>query len=279
MVAFIIMDNKKYMFMSGLPRSGTNLLSAIFSQNSEVYLSPQSNLADHIRNIHKNIYKSEDWQLGLMHEQHKSLLNGTIKSFYENTSQKNIIDKSRLWGSPYFIRLLIEILGEKPKILCPVRPLIEVVASFIKKAQENPETNYIDKIMIEQDFMPYWYKNIDDARVDWLLSPNGMLNYSISSVYNALHSETKEMFYVYSYNDLVTNTKDTVDGIYRFLEVESYPHNFSNITNSEEHLDASVLGIPDFHLVRNKIELSSLNPEEVLSDYAITRCQIEDFWT
>lgn len=69
------------------------------------------------------------------------------------------------------------------------------------------------------------------------------------------------------------------DDIWDFLGVERFPHDFTSIPAAEPHADAEVLGVPDFHMVRSTLLATVPSPEDVLSDYALTRCQIEDFWT
>jgi hypothetical protein len=195
-----------------------------------------------------------------------------------DTDAKVVIDKSRVWGLPYYINVLRYALESDPKIICPVRPLAEVVASFIVKCRNN-EDNFIDRNMRQEDFLPLWHKPIDDARVDWLLSPNSMLGTAMLSVHNALHEDTKHMFHVVEYDELVDNPHRVISGIYDFLGVEAHDHEYSRIANTEPYRDAEVFGIPDFHAVHYKIRRSTIEPEAVLSDYALTRCQLEDFWT
>ena len=212
-------------------------------------------------------------------DRHLSLLRGSVAAFYEGCEAQVIIDKGRTWGTPYNLRLLEHVLREPPRILTPVRPLAEVVASFVRKAQENPNTNYIDRQMIAEDFLPYWRKPLDDARVDWLLAPGGMLDAAMLSVSSAFRDETAHLFHIYTYADLVADPGKTIDGIYDFLGVERFAHTFDTIPAAEPHADAEVLGIPDLHAVRPTLEVTAPSPEEVLSDYALTRCMIEDFWT
>lgn len=264
-------------FMAGLPRSGTTLLASILSQNNAVYLSPQSNLSEHLRLIHQQ--QGEDLRLGVLTAQHDALLRGAPTAFYAGMLDRTVIDKSRRWGAPYYLRLLEHVLGEPPRILSPVRPLAEVVASFVRKAQENPETNYIDRQMIAEDFLPYWRKPIDDARVDWLLQPGGMLDTAMLSVSSAYSPDTAHLFHVFTYADLVTESGKTLDGIYDFLGVDRFAHDFTTIPAAEPHADAEVLGVPDLHTVRPTLAVTAPPPETVLSDYAMTRCEIEDFWT
>lgn len=266
-------------FMAGLPRSGTTLLGAIMSQNPDVYVSPQSDLTEHLHRVHLATANGEDVQLGVLQSQHKALLRGVIPAFYSDTPHPVVIDKARRWGNPYYLRLLTEVMPEPPRILCPVRPLAEVVASFVRKAQENPETNYIDRQMVADDFLPYWRRSIDDARVDWLLQPGGMLDAAMLSVSSALKPETEHLFHVFTYADLVAEPGKTLDGIYDFLGVDRFAHDFTTIPVAEPHADAEVLGVPDFHAVRPTVAATAPPPETVLSDYALTRCSIEDFWT
>lgn len=264
-------------FMAGLPRSGTTLLGSILSQNASVYLSPQSDLSEHLRMIHQ--HRGEDVQLGVLTGQHDALLRGAPAAFYADLVDRTVIDKSRRWGAPYYLRLLEHVLGEPPRILSPVRPLAEVVASFVRKAQANPDTNYIDRQMLAEDFLPYWRKPLDDARVDWLLQPGGMLDAALLSVSSAYRDETAHLFHVFTYADLVAAPGKTLDGIYDFLGVDRFAHDFTAIPAAEPHADAEVLGVPDLHTVRPTLAVTAPPPESVLSDYALTRCQIEDFWT
>jgi sulfotransferase len=264
-------------FMAGLPRSGTTLLAAILSQNDAVYLSPQSDLSEHLRVVHQ--HQGEDVRLGVLGAQHDALLRGAPAAFYSGMDDRTVIDKSRRWGAPYYLRLLDHVLGEPPRILTPVRPLADVVASFVRKAQDNPDTNYIDRQMIAEDFLPYWRKPLDDARVDWLLAPGGMLDAAMLSVASAFRDETAHLFHIYTYADLVTDPGKTIDGIYEFLGAERFPHTFDTIPAAEPHADADVLGVPDLHTVRPALAVTAPPPEDVLSDYALTRCAVEDFWT
>lgn len=268
----------RYRFMAGLPRTGTNALAAVLSQNPAVYLSPQSELAEQMLTIERTARGCEDVALGTMADNHAALLAGSLDAFYAHQPQPVIIDKSRRWGIPYLLQMLTRVLGESPRVLCPVRPLTEVVASFVAKAQQH-EGNFIDQSMREQEFMPLYRKPIDDARVDWLLSPNGLIDISIFSIYAAHHPETRHHFHIYTYADLVNEPGKTLDGIYDFLGVERFTHDFRNLPGEAETHSGRVLGVPDFHAVRPVLAAQSPDPAEVLTDYGMARCQMEDFWT
>lgn len=269
----------RYAFMAGLPRTGTNALAGLLSQNPNIYLSPQSELAEQMLTIERTATACEDFQLGTMRQNHDDLLRGALDAFYSSQPQAFIIDKSRRWGTPYLLNMLMRVLGEQPKVLCPVRPLTEVVASFVAKAQQNPDANFIDRSMRAQEFMPMYRKSIDDARVDWLLSPGGLLDLSILSVYAAHHPETRHLFHVFTYADLTQQTGKTLDGIYDFLGMDRFVHDFGAVPAVSETESGRLLGVPDFHAVRPTLAAASPDPASVLSDYGLERCALEDFWS
>ena len=269
---------RRYAFMAGLPRTGTNALAAVLSQNPAMYLSPQSELAEQMLTIERTAQGCEDYQLGTMRSNHDALLAGALGAFYADNPADLIIDKSRRRGTPYLLNMLTRVTGEPPKVLCPVRPLAEVVASFVAKAQQNPDTNFIDRSMRSEEFMPMYRKPIDDARVDWLLSPGGMLDLSMLSVYAAHHPETRHHFHVFTYADLTSEPGKTLDGIYDFLGVDRFAHDFGAVPAVAETESGRLLGVPDFHAVRPTLAAASPDPASVLSDYGLERCALEDFW-
>ena len=157
----------------------------------------------------------------------------------------------------------------KPKILVTYRPILEVLASFIKLAEQYPQVNFIDKLMFEERFPALSYRPINDARCDWLMRPSGAIELGNSVLKNA--GVYQEWFHLITYNDLVTNPKETITKIYNFLEIEYYEHDFENIPQHDNSEDEEEFGIPTLHTIRPQISNSSTKPEEVLSDYVIQK--------
>ena len=50
---------KKYYFMSGLPRSGSTLLSTLLNQNPEIYSGPSSPVLGIMVGVHENFLSNE----------------------------------------------------------------------------------------------------------------------------------------------------------------------------------------------------------------------------
>lgn len=265
--------------MAALPRTGSTLLASILNQNADLWVTPHTATTEVLRRLEQEAPGYESVRLGGLIPQHLSLVRNAIPAMYSDRVERYIIDYSRMWGAPYFYNLLCTALNERPKIIVTVRPLPEIVASFIRKAEANPQTNFIDTEMANRDFWPYHRKPLNDARVDYLLSHDSPLQGALLSLASAYREETADSFHIVRYADLVSEPDKTVSGVYDFLGIPRYGHTFNGITARDVQSDLAELGIPDMHAVRPILEITAPAPDTVLSDYAMTRCLIEDFWT
>jgi len=98
------------------------------------------------------------------------------------------ITKGRHWGTDESLPDLM--MKKTPKILVTYRPILEVLASFIKLAEQYPQVNFIDKFMMEQKFPSLSYRPINDSRCDWLMRPHGAID-MVNSVFKntVIHKE------------------------------------------------------------------------------------------
>jgi sulfotransferase len=272
-------DEQNYFFLSALPRTGSTLLRTMLNENPDVWATPSTATPEVLRRVQQEAPTYEAVRLdtdllGL----HLSLVRNGLAAMYADRPERYIIDYSRMWGAPYFYNMLRTILGRPPRIVVTVRPLPEIVASFVRKADANPD-NFIDREMRERDFWPYHRKPLNDARVDYLFTADSPLQGAMLSLSGAFRDETADSFYIVNYADLVSEPEKTVAGVYDFLGIPRYEHSFEKISANNVQRDTEVLGIPDLHTVRPELEITAPPPETVLSDYGMTRCLIEDFWT
>jgi sulfotransferase len=254
--------DKTFFFMAGLPRSGSTLLSAILNQNPDVYSGPQTEFPRMMLALYNETKKSESFNSGYNPEGYVNILKQLPNSFYINTNKKYIIDKNRTWGTTDNIKLL-DLLSNNVKIICPVRPILEILASFVKLAQDNPN-NFIDKKI--KNITSGYYRPLDDARCDLLMSDNEGLQHNIFSLATALQPEHRNKFHFVHYKDLVLNPNETIDSIYEFLEIEKFRHSFQNLKWEVMPNEANVSGIPNLHSINSKLEFSKTDLS-ILSDY------------
>src|SRR6185437_2032870 len=132
------MTNKQFYFLSGLPRSGSTLLSNILAQNQRHYCTHTSGCLDllfFIRNQWHQIveHKAHPNDLALM-----EVLKSTLTAYYKHVDKEVIFDKSRNWMQ--YIPLIEGILGQKVKMLIMNRSVPDILASVEKLHQKTSAT-------------------------------------------------------------------------------------------------------------------------------------------
>jgi len=263
--------------MAGLPRSGSTLISSILNQNPEVYSSPNSPMCGMIFNLERSILASEQFNAFPKPRVLPSVISGVLNNYYSDINKPIIIDKSREWSIQEHFQVLLRNLDYEPKIILPVRNILDILASFITLVNKNPNTpNFIDnEIQARQEFN--FYRDINDIRCDHLMRPKGLIDNSLYGIAFASLPENQKYFHIVEYEDIVSNPKETIDKIYEFLGVEKYEHDFNNIINTVPE-DDKTYGLQGMHEVRKNISKISAKPESVLSPYILNKYRGLEFW-
>jgi hypothetical protein len=240
---------KKIYYLSGLPRTGNTLLSCILNQNPKVKVTPNSYLPEIIYRIF--LLKGE--KIFQNFPDHKSLDNIIQKIFinyYDNINAEVIFERSS-WGTKFNLEMLKKYYDKNPKFLILNRPIVEIVASFIKVAK----VGNMDIIS----------KNLFDEK-------NGKLIQDIRSVRNII--KTKQNFLIIEYDDLVNKTKNSIEKIYKYFKLPKFKHDYSKLKQFEFNgmrYDDSVLDF-DLHSIRtNKIKKIDYNLNNYLSEELINK--------
>jgi len=259
---------KTYHFLAGLPRSGNTLLSSILNQNPDIYSSPLSPINSILWDYDQGLMTNEN--ILRLNDAKQALSTGSniIKNYYSNINKPIIIDREKVWGTLGNFNLIKKYITPTPKIIFTVRPVIEILTSFMTIL---PEDSYVDKAMQSSG---WWYKNYltkNDNRCDYLMSPGGQIDKSLFSINQIINSDNKNMFHIVSYDEIVNKPEDTLKSIYKFLKLPSYKHNLDNIVKLEKDND-EILGQPgNLHDIRPKLSKVSKKPEDVLSDYVLSK--------
>lgn len=215
--------------MSGLPRSGSTLLSSILNQNPEVYASANSPMCGMMFNLERSILASEQYRAFPKPHVMPETICGVLEGYYSDIEKPNIIDKSREWSIQEHFGVLLRNLDYEPKVIMPVRNIHNILASFMILQLKNPEAvSFIDQeIQARQEFN--FYRDINDIRCDHLMRPKGLIDNCLYGIAFAMLPENRQYFHFVEYDNLVRDPKSTVDEIYNFLKLEQYDHDFSNI--------------------------------------------------
>jgi sulfotransferase len=128
---------KTFHFMAGLPRSGSTVLSALLNQHSKIYASAQTDLIDLLYQAQSKIPNYESYKAGLYQNSYERVLHAMPEIFYSHIDKPIVIDKNRSWGVPYNFEYLSPILNKNGKVILTLRPIIEILASLIRKSNDN----------------------------------------------------------------------------------------------------------------------------------------------
>lgn len=230
------------------------------NQNSEIQVTANSIIPDMMAQSYstKNI---EIFQNFPDNDSFNSVMRGIIPNYYKNWKSKYIIDRST-WGLRGNLSLLQKYHQNEIKIIVLVRPLLEVLSSFIifsNKTKDNFITRNADTI---------------ENKCKFLLSPNGHLDKMIRGIQHLQRPENKKYAHFIDYDDLVNNTKKEIEGAYDFLDIPKFDHRFTNLdqlSNNGIIYNDSILG-GELHKIRtNKIVKSDYQVSDILPDHVIEK--------
>jgi len=271
-------SQKRYYFMSGLPRAGSTLLSSILNQNPQFYSGPSSPVVPTMLALENSLSNDELFLAYPKPQQGARIIASVLENYYADIDKPVIFDKNRSW-----VNRLHYIPGyfgiQEPKVLCPVRNIDEILASFIAMQRrntynpDNTKINFIDEMLIKSN-IPL----TDDNRCEFLASPMGILGQSYNGIKQALMEGKQKSLHFVEYDDLINNPEETMKKIYGFLGEEYYQHDFSKIENIHRERDAEVYGMPDMHDVRESLGKRGIDPREILSENTLTKCKDAEFW-
>lgn len=265
--------NKTYHFLAGLPRSGNTLLSAILNQNPNIYTSPLSPLPDLMWHHSKSLEYLDSVQRNQDNKNRgERLLSYFSNNFYEDIEKPVIIDRQKDWGMPENLNLIKKYITNEPKIIITVRDILEILASFI-----GLNSDLLKSDVIANNAFNNMYRSNEDCICEYLMQGGSVIDRGLVSVASAVNPNNKGNFHIVEYTNLVLNPKETMSGIYKFLELPDYDHDFNNIVKLEVDNDIK-MGYPEnFHTIRNSLSMPSTSVD-VLSDYIKHKYSNMEFW-
>ena len=264
--------DKVYFFESGLPRSGSTLLSAILNQNSDIHCGAISPVLEIMYYTEQYFETSEQALAYPKPKQQHKIISSVIDNYYSDIGKPIVIDKCRAW--PNNVDRIQEYITKTPKILCPVRDVLEILASFIRMIHRNPnQLSFVDKVLKDRG-----YELNDDNRCDYLMCPEGIVDQSLYAFSQGFEKGCGRYMHLIEYNDLVYRPEETFRKIYQFLELPYYQHDFDNVDHKYRERDNEVYGLSDMHQVRKQVKKTCRKPEEILSDYILNKYSNMEFW-
>jgi sulfotransferase len=223
-----------FVALSGLPRTGSTLLSSILSQNPEVHAEGNSAVCQLMWDMQQSCEGAASQQLQANNRQadQDALVASIPAIYYRNVKAQHIVDKCRSWTLPDNMEMLRRYVTDDPKVIVMTRPLKEVVQSFVRLHEANG------------------WADPDAGLLDPMSEP---IMRSQFGVEHARATNSGEFLFI-EYADLVSDPQAVVQSIYAFCDWEPFSHDFDNIVNKHPE-DDSVYGLLGMHDVRPTVGL------------------------
>ena len=244
---------KQFVALSGLPRTGSTLLSAILSQNPDIHGEGNSAVCQLMWNMQQSVANSEQIKAN-----NKDLINKLVKpipqTYYGEVNKPIIVDKCRSWTLPANMEMLKRYFDNKPKVIVLVRPLVEIVASFMSLRKENG------------------WQDLEAGLLDDGSEP---IMRSLAGVEWARNNNNGEFLFV-TYDQLVDDTQASLNRNYEHCDWQPFAHNLDNIVNRYKENDA-IYGLAGQHDVRPQISRRTVDID--LSNELVNKCNKLDDWS
>lgn len=257
--------HRNYHFISGLPRSGSTLLSGILRQNPDIYASMSGPVAGLFETILAQLSAGNEMSTMVSYEQRKSLLQGLFESYYYDKSNRIVFDTNRSWTAKFSAILTV---FPNAKIICLVRDVAWIMDSFERLYRQNPFENTRIFASPQQRATVY-------TRLDYLAGPNSIVGYPWNSLKEACYSEFADRLMLIDYDILVRKPKEILNHVYEFIDEEAFDHDFDCVDYDAPKFDYQ-LGIDGLHRVHKTVEPRPR--ESVLPPDLIRRYSSMSFW-
>jgi sulfotransferase len=270
--------SKKYFFLSGLPRSGNTLLSSLFNQNPDIAVSANSLVPEIFANT-LQLQNTEIFQNFPDYKSLESFIENIFNSYYQGWNAKYIIDRGP-WGTLNNLQILKTLFTEQPiKIICTVRSITEIIASFIKAdpvfLQQQIEFEYQNNLRFFNH-----NKTLLEIKCEIVTKSNGQLEKNLAALSNLLQPENQKYLHLVEYTDLINDPEKTVQDIYSFLNLPKFKHSFDGIKQFEANeiqYDDSIYGC-SLHGVKPEIKKPDYNVCDILTPELIQKYSGKEFW-
>ena len=252
---------KNIYFISGLPRSGSTLLSALLNQNPALAAGMSSPVFSLVNAMMGRLSSANEFNAFLDDEKRRRILRGLFENYYDDQPDKVVFDTNRNWTPK--IEMLLE-LFPNTKFICCVRPIAEIIQSFERLFAAN--SMQLSKVVnYDPDTTVY-------TRADMLMIGNGLVGLPLNGLKEAFYGRHSEHLMLVSYKNLATRPAIVLKAIYDFVGESAFDHRFDNLAFDVREYDAQI-GLPGLHDLRAKVSYSPANlsiPPDLVARFAGT---------
>ena len=252
--------DRTYHFISGLPRSGSTLLSAILRQNPRFHAGISSPVAGLATGLLNQVSAGSEFAALVDARQRRALLRGLFDAYYSTNPSEVVFDTNRLWCG----RLpLLRDLFPGAKVIACVRNVAWVMDSIERLYRANPYEN-------TRLFNHAGGRGSVYTRLEGLIQHDQMVGSAWAALREAYYGEQAESLLVVDYDLLSRAPQQVIPLIYDFIGEPAFEHDFEHIEYDAVDFDLQ-LGVPGLHRVRAKVEFQArrtILPPDLFEKYS-----------
>jgi sulfotransferase len=247
---------KTYHFITGLPRSGSTLLSSILRQNPKFHSSITDPLATLVKGVIETSQEGPGMKSEVPVQRRKNIVKGLFDGYYQDVDKEVAFNTNRAWT---LLTPQIDHIFPESKFIVCVRDINWVLDSFETAHRKNPlSTNTVTGGLGGTVY----------SRVNTLMEETGVVGFAYTGIKQAITSNEKHKLMLIEYNQLCKSPESTIKALYAFIDQPYYQHDFNNVEASWDEYDAEI-GIP-LHKIRKKVEYvqrDTILPPDILNKY------------
>lgn len=253
--------SQKFHFISGLPRSGSTLLSALLLQNPRFHAGMTSPVGNLFTAMLQQFSAGSEFGSVLNKSQRQRLSRGLFESYYADQQEKEVIfDTNRLWCAK--LPALLDLFPDAKVIAC-VRNVAWVMDSLERLYRANPYEN-------TRLFNDDTERNTVASRVDTLAQRNRLVGFAWAALKEAYYGEQAKSLLVVEYDLLTQSPEQVLRLVYDFIGEPWFEHDFDNVQYDAPEFDQA-LGVSGLHRVRRKVGVEArrtILPPDLFQQYA-----------
>ncbi|MBS69615.1 MAG: sulfotransferase family protein [Pseudomonas sp.] len=250
----------RYHFISGLPRSGSTLLSALLRQNPRFHASMSSPVGALVSANIKLMSSGSEVGLMVDAQQRRRILAGLFDSYHGDRAQDVVFDTNRMWCAkmPFVADMF-----PQAKVIACVRDVPWIMDSIERLLQKNPFEN-TKLFSNESERMTVYSRMAALARHDRLI---GFPWAALKEAYYGSHASN---LLLVDYDLLARAPAQVLRLVYQFVEEPWFDgHDFENVEFDAPEFDEA-LGIAGMHRIRPKVafeERATVLPPDIFEKY------------
>jgi sulfotransferase len=257
---------RRYHFISGLPRSGSTLLSGILLQNPRFHAGMTSPVGSLCTGVLNQVSAGGEFAAVVGRDKRRALLRGLFDAYYADVQREVVFDTNRMWCAR--LPLLMDLFPGSKVIAC-VRDVAWVMDSVERLYRANPYEH-------TRLFGAASGRSTVYSRLEGMAQHDQMVGHAWAALREAFYGEHADSLLLVDYDLLTKAPARVLPLIYRFLGEPEFAHDFDHVEYDAEEFDAP-LGVPGLHRVKAQVKFTPRRT--VLPPDLFERFQKMSFWS